>query len=479
MNNSLKFYIGGRWVDPAEPRMVDVVNPANEKVIGQVALGSAADVDRAVDAAVGAFEMFRFSTREERMAIFDRIIAAYEARRPDLSRAITSEIGVPKWFADDYQTGMALAQFGEARRILADYPFEYRLGGDLIRREPFGVCGLITAWNWPIMLITSKVAPALAAGCTIVLKPSEMAPLSATILAEIIDAAGLPPGVFNMVNGDGPVVGEAIALHPRIDLVSFTGSKRAGVAISKAAADTVKSVHLELGGKSANIILPDADLEAAIPDAVTRGFFNSGQSCIAPTRLLVQRDQLDRAMAIAQRTAESLTVGDPLSPGTRLGPSANAAQYGRVQKMIQAGMDGGATLVCGGLGLPEGLNGGYFNRNTIFSDVTPDMCIAREEIFGPVLSVISYADEADAIRIANDTPYGLAGYVFSSDPTKAARVAARMKAGRIFINGAPTNASAPFGGYKQSGNGREWGVFGLETFLEVKAVLGQAASTMA
>ena len=469
----LMFYIGGEWVKPAEERFADIVNPATETVIGRVAIGSATDVDRAVAAAKDAFESYQHTTPAERIALLDRIIACYKARHEDFARAITEEIGSPWWFSNDYQVGMALAHFVEVRTILEDYPFEYRQGPNVIRREPFGVCGLITAWNWPIMLITSKVAPAIAAGCTMILKPSELAPGCATILAEVMHEAQVPPGIFNLVHGDGPGVGEAISSHPDIELVSFTGSKRAGVAISKAAAETVKSVHLELGGKSANVILPDADLSEAIPDAVQRGFLNSGQSCIAPTRLIVHRDQLGEVVDLAREKAESMTMGDPMAAETKLGPSANAAQYQRVQAMIQSGLDEGATLVCGGLGKPEGINQGFFPRPTIFSEVTSDMTIAREEIFGPVLSILSYSDEEDAIRIANDSTYGLAGYVSSADPEAARRVAARIKAGRIFINGAPTNPSAPFGGYKQSGNGREWGVFGLETFLEVKAVIGQ------
>jgi aldehyde dehydrogenase (NAD+) len=472
MSNSLRHYIDGRWVKPAEERYIDVINPATEEPIGQVAIGSAIDVDRAVAAARRALTSFELTTREERVALFDRIIKAYNARRADIARTVTAEIGSPTWFSNETHVEMALAHFVEARKILETYPFEYYLGENLIRREPFGVCGLITAWNWPVMLITSKVAPALAAGCTMILKPSELAPLSAIVLAEILDSAGVPAGVFNLVNGDGAGVGEAISKHPDIDLVSFTGSKRAGVAITEAAAETIKSVHLELGGKSANVIMPDADLEIAIPDAVRRGFFNSGQSCIAPTRLLVQKDKMEDAVKIARTTAEAMTVGNPLAVGTRLGPSANAAQYRRVQDLIQSGIDEGATLVCGGPGMPDGLNRGFFVKPTVFSNVTPNMRIAQEEIFGPVLSVLGYTDEEDAIRIANDTPYGLAGYVFSADPKAARRVAANLKAGRIFINGAPTNAGAPFGGYKQSGNGREWGVFGLETFLEIKAVLG-------
>ena len=474
MTDTARFYIDGRWIAPLGTAMKDIINPATEDVIGRVALGSAEDVNSAVRAARTAWEEYREWSREQRIELFDRIIDAYKVRHADLARAATVEIGSPHWFSDDYQAGMALAHFQEARRLLEDYPFEYRLGSNVIRREPFGVCGLITAWNWPVMLIATKVAPALAAGCTVVLKPSELAPTAAAVLAEVMDAAGVPPGVFNLVHGDGPGVGEAMSAHPDIDLISFTGSKRAGVAISKAAADTVKSVHLELGGKSANIILDDANLREAVPHGVRRGFTNSGQSCIAPTRMLVQENQLAQAVAIARETAEAMTTGDPLAATTRLGPSANGAQFERVQALIQAGIDEGATLVCGGPGRPEGLDRGFYNKPTIFGDVTPDMRIAQEEIFGPVLSIISYKDEADALRIANGTTYGLAGYVSSADRDRAARVAARMQAGRIFINEVPTNPVAPFGGYKQSGNGREWGVFGLETFLEVKAVLGQA-----
>ena len=473
MTDARQFYIDGQWVEPAENHLREIVNPATEEVIGQVALGSAADVERAVTAAGKAFESFQHSTREERIALFDRIIEAYRARQDDLGRAITSEIGTPSWFAGGYQTSMALDHFIEARRLLEGYAFEYVLEGNLIRREAFGVCGLITAWNWPVMLITSKVAPALAAGCTMILKPSELSPLSATVLAEVLDAAGVPPGVFNLVHGDGPGVGEAISTSAGIDLVSFTGSKRAGVAITKAAAETVKSVHLELGGKSANIIMADADLAWAVPDGVRRSFTNSGQSCIAPTRLLVHEDRMAEAVVLARETVAAMTVGDPLDPETKLGPSANGAQFERVQALIQSGIDEGATLVCGGTGRPHGLNRGFFVKPTVFSGVTPDMRIAQEEIFGPVLSMLSYKDEDDAIRIANGTTFGLAGYVSSPDEEAAARVAARLQAGRVFINGAPTSAAAPFGGYKQSGNGREWGVFGLETFLEVKAVLGQ------
>jgi acyl-CoA reductase-like NAD-dependent aldehyde dehydrogenase len=471
-----RHYIGGQWVDPTSNQYADVVNPATEQVVGRVAIGSDEDVDRAVRAAAGAFEAYQDWSSAERSAMLGRIADGLAARRAEFGAAITREIGNPASFANGYQVDAALAHFDDARRLLDEYQFEYRLHDDLIRREPFGVCGLITAWNWPVMLITSKLTGALAAGCTVVVKPSELSPSCGTLLAEVIDAADVPEGIFNLVHGDGAGVGQAISKHTAVDLISFTGSTRAGIAISKAAADSVKSVHLELGGKSANIILPDADFETAIPDAVQRAFINSGQSCIAPTRLLVQREQVDEVVGLARRIAQEMVVGDPLAEGTTFGPSANAPQYRRVQAMIRDGIEAGATLVCGGPGLPDGIERGYFNKPTIFSDVTPEMRIAQEEIFGPVLSVMTYRDEEDAVRIANDTTYGLAGYVSSGDPEKAARVAARLKAGRIFVNGARVTTSAPFGGYKRSGLGREWGVFGLETFLEVKAVLGQPSS---
>lgn len=473
MQDCLKFYIGGKWVEPTDPRYMERIDPASEEVTGRVALGCATDVDVAVEAAAAALESFQYSSRQERMALFDRIISSYGHRRADLGRAITSDIGTPHWFANGYQTDMALDHFVEARRLLETYPFEFTLGTNLIRREAFGVCGLITAWNWPAQLVTSKVAAALAAGCTVVLKPSEFSACTATVISEIMDAAAVPPGAFNMILGDGAGVGSAISRHAGIDLISFTGSKPAGVAITQAAADTVKAVHLELGGKSANIILPDADLNIAVADGVRRSFINSGQSCIAPTRMLVHQDQMGEAVAIACAAANAVVVGDPRDPRTNLGPVANAAQFARVQQFIQAGIDDGATLVCGGPGRPEGIERGFYVKPTIFSGVTPGMRIAQQEIFGPVLSMMSYRDEEDAIRIANGTSYGLAGYVYSGDTKSAERIAGRLKAGRIFLNGAPNNPVAPFGGYKQSGNGREWGVFGLETFLEVKAVVAR------
>lgn len=468
-----KFYIGGQWVKPLGPRFMDLVNPATEEVAGSVALGNGADVDRAVEAAAAAFETYQHWPVGDRIALFDRIIAAYKSRARDVGRAVTADLGTPAWFANGYQTNMGLDHFVEARRLLESYSFEFMLGNNVVRREPFGVCGLITAWNWPAQLITSKVAPALAAGCTVVLKPSEFSPRTAVLLAEILHAAEVPPGVFNLVLGDGPGVGAAMSSHPGIDLISFTGSKPAGVAITRAAAETVKAVHLELGGKSANILLPDADLSTAVPEGVRRSFINSGQSCIAPTRMLVHEDQMAEAAEIACQTAQAIVVGDPADSLTMLGPVANAAQFDRVQGFIRAGLEDGASLVCGGLGRPGSTPRGFFVQPTVFSHVRPDMRIATNEIFGPVLSMMSFKDEEDAIRIANATSYGLAGYVSSATLERAARVAARLRAGRIFLNGAPNNPVAPFGGYKQSGNGREWGVFGLETFLEVKAVLGQ------
>lgn len=471
MESCDKFYINGQWVDPAAPRFMDLIDPATEDVTGSVALGNGVDVDRAVEAATAAFETYQHWSVSDRIALFDRIIAAYRSRAGDIGHAVTRDLGTPAWFANGYQTSMGLDHFIEARRLLESYPFEFKLADNIVRREPFGVCGLITAWNWPAQLITSKVAPALAAGCTVVLKPSEYSPRTAVLLAEILHAAEVPAGVFNLVLGDGPGVGAAISSHPGIDLISFTGSKPAGVAITRAAAETVKAVHLELGGKSANIILPDADLSVAVSEGVRRSFINSGQSCIAPTRMLVHEDQMPRAAEIARETAQSLIVGDPMDRQTSLGPVANAAQFERVQGFIRAGLEDGASLVCGGLGRPSGTPHGFFVKPTVFSDVRPDMRIATCEIFGPVLSMISYQDEDDAIRIANATSYGLAGYVSSRNLESAYRIATRLRAGRIFLNGAPNNPVAPFGGYKQSGNGREWGVFGLETFLEVKAIL--------
>ena len=385
---------------------------------------------------------------------------------------MTLEMGAPITFATQRQATVALFHFEEAARVLANYKFEERMGNGIIRREPIGVCGLITPWNWPLNQVASKVAPALATGCTVVLKPSEIAPLSAMLFAEIVDDAGLPAGVFNLVNGDGPTVGEAIAAHPEIDMVSFTGSTTAGVRVAKLAADTVKRVAQELGGKSANIILADADLKTAVIEGVHACYTNGGQNCQSPTRMLIPRAQRDAAFAAAREAVDTIRLGDPLDPASTMGPLVSQAQFEKVQDLIQSGVDEGATLVAGGTGRPSELNRGYYVRPTVFGDVTPQMKIAREEIFGPVLSIMSYDTEDEAIEIANDTPFGLAGFVQSRDPDRARAVANRIRAGRVYLNGAPFDRSLPFGGYKQSGNGREFGVFGFEEYLEVKAILG-------
>jgi aldehyde dehydrogenase (NAD+) len=472
MVNDAKFYIDGQWVEPITPNLFNVINPAVEDVAGQISLGSSADVDRAVTAAKRAFATFSQTGKEERLALLQRIIDSYKARFEELASAMTLEMGSPITFSREVQATNALGHFKQMIEVLKSYELERFMGDTLIRREPIGVCGLITPWNWPLNQITSKLAPALAAGCTVVLKPSEIAPLSAIIFAEVLHEAGVPKGVFNLVNGDGPTVGEAISRHPDIDMVSFTGSTRAGILVAKAAADTVKRVAQELGGKSANIILPDADLAKAVPAGVLRCFTNTGQSCQAPTRMLVHRSQRDEAVAIARQAVETVRIGDPLDAKTTMGPLVSKAQFDKVQGLIERGIQEGATVVCGGAGRPAGFNRGYFVRPTVFADVTSDMTIAREEIFGPVLSMLSYENEEQAVEMANATTYGLAGYVQSGDIAHARRIGAQLRAGRIYLNGAPANQSAPFGGYKQSGNGREHGVFGFEEFLEVKAVLG-------
>lgn len=464
----MKFYIDGAWVDPATATARDVINPATEEPVSRISLGSAIDVDRAVAAARRAFATYSMTSRDERLALLGRILQGIEARACDIASAISSEIGAPISFARNVQVPMGLAHFREMMEVLASYRFESVLHGSLIRREPIGVCGLITPWNWPLNQVTAKVAPAMAAGCTTVLKPSEISPLSAIILAEVIHDAGTPKGVFNLVNGDGAGVGEVIAAHPDIDMVSFTGSTRAGILVARAAASTVKRVCQELGGKSPNIILKSANLSEAVPADVLRCFANAGQSCIAPTRMLVHHSQRDEAVALAKTTAERVRIGDPADPATEMGSLANRAQFEKVQELIERGVMEGATLVCGGPGRPTGLNRGYFARPTVFADVTPQMTIAREEVFGPVLSMMTYETEDEAIAIANDTAYGLGGYVRAGTIEEAREVGEKIRAGRVFLNGAPANAKVPFGGYKQSGNGREHGVFGFEEFLEVK-----------
>ncbi len=472
MRDKLRFFIDGQWVDPVEPRTLEVVNPATEAVMGRISLGSAADVDRAVAAAHRAAPGYARTTRAERIELLDAILDIFEGRHDEIAEAIMDEMGAPWKLAKFAQAASGPQHIAATRDVLRDFAFEESRGSSLVVREPIGVAALITPWNWPMNQIAVKVAPALAAGCTMVLKPSEIAPYDAMLFAEILDEAGVPAGVFNLVNGDGPGVGVPLASHPDVAMVSFTGSTRAGVDVATRAAPTVKRVAQELGGKSANLILDDADFEAAVTRGAAACFNNTGQSCNAPTRMLVPKDRLDAAAALAAGVAERTTVGDPRKEGVRMGPLASRTQFDKVRGLIERGIQEGAMLVAGGPGRPEGLERGYFVRPTVFSNVDNQMTIAREEIFGPVLCIIGYDDEDDAVEIANDTPYGLSGYVSSTDPERARRVAARLKTGMVHINGASLDALAPFGGYKQSGNGREWGRDGLEEFLEVKSIFG-------
>ena len=470
--NTMQFYIDGRWVDPTEARPFPVIDPATEQPIAQIALGSAKDVDLAVAAARRAFETFSQTTREQRLALLRSIAASYQKRYAELAKTISQEMGAPFWLSNAAQAATGLGHLNEAIKLLETYEFEELRGTTMIRREPIGVCGFITPWNWPVNQIMCKVAPALAAGCTMVLKPTELAPLNALIVAEILHDAGVPAGVFNLVNGDGPNVGAAIAAHPEIDMVSFTGSTRAGVQVAINAAPTVKRVAQELGGKSANVILDDADFATAIAGGVQGCVMNSGQSCNAPTRMLVPASRHDEAVAIAKAAVANVKVGPASQEGITIGPVVSELQWNKIQGLIKKGIEEGATLVAGGPGRPDGLTKGYFVKPTIFANVKNDMTIAREEIFGPVLSILPYRDEEDAIRIANDTPYGLSGYVTSGNIERARKVASRLRTGNVHLNGVGPSFDAPFGGYKQSGNGREWGDFGFEEFLEVKAVLG-------
>ncbi len=472
MLEKLQFYIDGKWVDPVEPHTLDVINPATEEVYGRISLGSAADVDVAVAAAKRAFDSYSASTREERMALLQSILDVYTRRHDEVAEAIMDEMGAPWGLAKAAQAASGSQHIKAALRALKDYEFEEHIRTTLIVKEAIGVCGLITPWNWPMNQIAVKVAPALAAGCTMVLKPSEIAPFDAIIFAEILDEAGVPPGVFNLVNGDGPGVGTALSAHPDIAMMSFTGSTRAGVLVAQNAAPTVKRVAQELGGKSANILLDDADFDKAVASGAGDMFENTGQSCDAPSRMLVPRERMQEAAAIAAKVAAETKVGNPRDEGVEVGPLVSELQWNKVQGLIQKGIEEGATLAAGGTGKPEGLDKGYFVKPTVFADVSNDMTIAREEIFGPVLSIIPYDDEDDAIRIANDTPYGLSGYVSSGDLDSARRVASKMRTGMVHINGAWLDPAAPFGGFKQSGNGREWGAHGIDEFLEVKSVYG-------
>ena len=467
-----QFYIDGAWVAPSSDAVIAFTDPATETQIGSIAAGTAADVDRAVTAACRAFVSFSLTSPEERRDLLSRILALMEARAEDLARAMTREMGTAISFSRAAQVPFGIAHVRAAIEVLADYDFLTLKGSTAIVREPIGVCGLITPWNWPLYQITAKVAPAIAAGCTVVLKPSEMSPLSALIFAEIIHDAGTPPGVFNMVNGTGPEVGAAIASHPGVDMVSITGSVRAGVLVAQAAAVTVKRVVQELGGKSPNILLPDADFARVVPLGIASALRNVGQSCSAPTRMIVPVERLDEVEALARAYSATITVGDPTDPATTMGPIANRAQFDRVQQMIRIGIDEGARLICGGLGQPEGVTRGYYARPTIFSGVRTDMRIAQEEIFGPVLCILPYATEEEAIAIANDTVFGLGGHVQSADLDRARRVALQVRSGQVHINHPAWDAHAAFGGYKQSGNGREYGVFGMEECMETKSILG-------
>ncbi|GAB2176597.1 aldehyde dehydrogenase family protein [Dongia sp. agr-C8] len=475
MSHHRQFYMSGRWVDPAGSRTLDVINPATEESIATIALGSVADVDRAVAAARDAFPRASSATQSERIELLAGVVTCYRRRMDDLALALSSEMGAPAGLSRGSQVTIGLGHLEATLQALRDFAFDEIRGTSCITREAIGVVGLITPWNWPLNQIACKVAPALAAGCTMLLKPSELAPLTAIIFSEILHEAGVPAGVYNMINGDG-TVGEAMSRHPGLDMISFTGSTRAGISVAKNAADTVKRVSQELGGKSPNVILDDADLEWAVTKGVQVCFSNSGQSCNAPTRMLVPREMHGDALAVAKQAAEAMTVGDPMAPDTDLGPVVNERQFNRIQALIEAGIAEGATLVTGGLGRPKGLNRGFYVRPTVFGDVQPQMTIAREEIFGPVLAILPYQTEEEAIAIANDTVYGLSASVVSKDVERARRVARQIRAGQVKLNYAAWDAFSPFGGYKQSGNGREYADWGIAEFLELKAITGYGAA---
>ncbi len=471
MYDCTRNYINGEWVSSASGNIHEIINPATEESIGNIAYGTAQDVDLAVSAARAAFEQFSQWSVQQRLELLGNILDAYKVRYNDIAAAITAEMGAPTTFSQRAQAASGIGHLQATIGALQNLKLEEKVGQSTLLKEPIGVCGLITPWNWPINQIMCKVAPALAAGCTVVLKPSEIAPVDASIFAEVLDAAGVPAGVFNLVHGDGPGVGAAMSAHPGIDMMSFTGSTRAGVLVAKAAADSVKRVAQELGGKSANIILEDAPLEKAIKHGVIDMFGNTGQSCNAPSRMLVPESIYEDAVSIAAAVAGAVTPGDPQLPDTQMGPVISEQQYNKIQDLIEKGIEEGAGLVCGGPGKPEGLEKGYFVRPTVFRDVNNDMTIAREEIFGPVLCMIPYSNLDEAVQIANDTDYGLSGYVYGGSTEQAMAVARRLRTGMVHLNGADNDINAPFGGYKQSGNGREWGVHGIEDFLETKAVM--------
>jgi aldehyde dehydrogenase (NAD+) len=467
-----RFYVDGAWLDRPDAPRIAVRNPYSEEVFGQIAAGSAADVDRAVAAARRAFGSFSRTSVADRVALLTRIKDLLEERAEQFAQAIVAEMGAAISFARAGQCHFGIEHVRVAIDVLRDFDFETKVNGIHVRKEPIGVVAAITPWNWPLYQITAKVAPALAAGCTVVLKPSELSPFSALLFAQVMHDAGAPPGVFNLINGTGDVVGAAMAAHPDVDMISFTGSTRAGALVAQAAAPTIKRVVQELGGKSPNVFLPDADFATAVPKGVLGAMRNVGQSCAAPTRLVVPAARLAEVETLAAATANGIEVGDPNDEAMFIGPLANQPQFAKVQELIQSGIDQGAKLVCGGTGLPPGLNHGYFARPTVFSEVTTDMRIAQEEIFGPVVVVMPYEDEEDAVRIANATVYGLSSHIQSADQESARRVARQIRAGQVHINYPAWSGYAPFGGYRQSGNGREYGVFGLEEYLETKAILG-------
>ena len=475
MREYTQFYINGEWVDPSQPNSFDVINPATEEVCAHIALGNEADVNAAVAAAKNAFTSYGRSTREERVAILEAVIEAYKANYADIAEAISMEMGAPTKLSVDAQAATGIGHLMTALAVLKEFKFEEDMGPHRVFKEPIGVCGMITPWNWPVNQISCKVAPALAVGCTMVIKPSEVAPLSGYLFSKVMHEAGVPAGVYNMVNGDGPGVGTSLSQHPDVDMMSFTGSTRAGTLVAQNAAPTVKRVTQELGGKSPNIILADANLEAAVTGGVMSMYVNTGQSCNAPSRMLVPADKLAEAEAIAAKVTESVVVGDPTAEGTTMGPVVSEVQFNKIQGLIGKGIEEGAKVVTGGLGRPEGLEKGYFIRPTVFSEANNDMTIAREEIFGPVLTMIPYETEEEAIAIANDTPYGLAGYVQGGDVDHAREVASKIRAGNVHLNGANAGMDVPFGGFKQSGNGREWGAHGFTDYLEIKAVSGYSS----
>jgi aldehyde dehydrogenase (NAD+) len=471
-----QFYIDGAWVDPVEPKEFRVINPATEAVAGTISMGGPKDVDRAVAAARRAFDGYSRTTPAERLALLERVLAAYKAHYDEIAVAISTEMGAPITLAKGSQTRIGVGHISAMTEVLKTFKFEELHGTTRLVQEPVGVCALITPWNWPMNQVAAKVVPALAAGCTMVLKPSEYSPFSAVLWARVMHEAGVPAGVFNLINGDGIHVGAPLSSHREVDMVSFTGSTRAGTEVAKNAAASVKRVHQELGGKSPNVLLDDADFERAVKQSVLHVFQNSGQSCNAPTRMLVPASRMAEVEAIAKRVADTVVVGDPASENTAVGPVVSKLQFDRVEGYIEKGIAEGAHLVTGGTGRPDGLTKGYFVKPTIFSNVRNEMTIAREEIFGPVLCILPYQSEEEAVQIANDTPYGLAAYVWSQDNVRARRVGNRIRAGQVALNGASGDMQTPFGGFKMSGNGREWGEFGLRDFLEVKAMIGVDAA---